>query len=247
MRCQLHGRDLGRGMDADRRARLAALGAVAWLVLTAAAFLVWASPLVPEQSGTPQEIARWYAEHRTTCIVAGILATLALPPFMVFVAGLFGRLREAEGARGIWALATLQAGVLIVAVHFLWVALMFGAAYRAGEVAPSVTSTFADMTLLLSPASASAYGALMLFAGLGVRAYGGLPRWVGTAGLVGAAAQLLWIPVPFATAGVFDPSDGLLGLYVPFSFVLVWVVAAGWGLVADQRVRAGVPAMTAGA
>ena len=65
---------------------------------------------------SPQETARGFAEHATMVEIGTYLYVLHLPFLLVFLGGLFGVLRRAEGGSGALAISVVGAGIAMVVI-----------------------------------------------------------------------------------------------------------------------------------
>ena len=83
------------------------------LQLTALAFsMLVVVPTHAPIDAPPVETARALAAHPTLIAVGTYLFTLPLPFFLLFLGGLFGTLRRAEGGNGALSVAILAAGIV---------------------------------------------------------------------------------------------------------------------------------------
>jgi hypothetical protein len=229
-------------IETRTRARIAALGGVASLILFAAGWAAWAGPGLPDLSSATA-VAHWFVQHKDACRVAAILGSFSLPAMILFDVALYGVLRDAEGGDGMLTRAYFGAALMAIVFDLMFLQFLFVAAFRPGETTPAVTQGLND--LFLGPGVA-AFGCWMLMFGLIgaiVLRCGGLPRWLGHAALAVAAAQLLYLPTSFVHGGTFDISNGLLGVFIPLGSPLVWAAAAGIALLrVDARKPAATPA-----
>jgi hypothetical protein len=126
-------------------------------------------------------------------------------------------------------------------VHFVFLSFLYVAAFRPRVVSPDVTATLHNLGVQGGPASVL-FATLLVAAAVVVLRYGALPRWLGWFAVVAAVLQLSYLPgIPFTDGGLFDPTDGLLGVYADFGSFLVWCIAAG---VAMARTPVDEPART---
>src|SRR3954469_4839172 len=217
----------GRSSDASAERWLGMVGGIAFGVLTFIGWAFWAGPHIPELNATPARIGAWYAEHQGTVRVGALCGVLALPPFMGFVVALYQRLRAAEGGQGTLSLVTLLGGILGSVVHFVFLSFLYVAAFRPRVVSPDVTTTLHNLGVQGGPASVL-YITLLAGAAAVILRYGALPRWLGYAAIAAAVLQLSYLPgIPFTDGGIFDPTDGALGVYADFGSFLTWCILAG--------------------
>jgi hypothetical protein len=232
----MSGRDDRWEASAERWLGMA--GGIAFGVLTLAGWALWAGPHLPELNATPARIGAWYAQHQGAARAGALLGVVALLPFMGFVVALYQRLRAAEGGRGTFSLVALLGGVMVCVVHFLFLSFLYVAAFRPRVVSPDVTTTLHNLGVQGGPASVL-FATLLGGAAVVVLRYGALPRWVGYFAVAAAILQLAYLPgIPFTDSGLFDPTDGLLGVYADFGSFLTWCIAAG---IAMSRIPAVAP------
>jgi hypothetical protein len=70
----------------------------------------------PPMDASPHETARGFAEHATMVEIGTYLYVLHLPLLLLFLGGLFGVLRRAEGGSGALSVSALGAGIAMVVI-----------------------------------------------------------------------------------------------------------------------------------
>lgn len=184
----------------------------------------------PESSVPAAQLAEYFQQHQTSLRIAAACFSLALLPYMLFLA----RLRDVlapprDDTKGLgpawnvlWASSIAGAVIPFVFMTFFW-----GFAYRPGETSPAVIQLCYDLCLLTGPAGFALWAAM-----LGAVAYlalkgGGLPRWLGISAIAAAVFQFLYIGDGFTDSGLFDGNDGLLGVYLPYGGYMLWILVTG--------------------
>jgi hypothetical protein len=84
----------------------------ATVVFNVAFFLTTHPPI----DASPQETARGFAEHATMVEVGTYLYVLHMPFWLLFLGGLFGVLRRAEGGSGVLSVSVLGGGVAMAVI-----------------------------------------------------------------------------------------------------------------------------------
>lgn len=206
---------------------LGAAGGIAFGLLTIAGWAFWAGPHLPELDASPERIASWYAQHSGAARTGVLLGVLALVPLLGFIVALYNRLREFEGGRGTFSLLALVGGVMTCVVHFVFLSFLYIAAFRPDEVSADVTTTMHNLGVQGGPASVL-FATLLGASAVVILRYGAMPRWIGYAAAAATVLQFSYLPgIPFTDGGLFDPTDGLLGVYADFGSFLVWCIPAG--------------------
>ena len=197
--------------DDAHRARtwdmVAAVAGLAFFVLVVASFFTPETPMADD--GGPS-IAADIAADRTGhqwSLLLGFLGDLA---FLVFLAGLWSRLRRAEGRGGMFAGLLAIGGAVFAAVIMvsegLYLAMVTGTAEIAED--PAVFTTLAVLNDWVGFAGIPAGAALFLGAAAAIVGTHALPRWLGW-----WAAEISVLLI-VSLGGVFqeDVDDAGLGL-----------------------------------
>jgi hypothetical protein len=180
-------------------------------------------------------LARFFHQHRTEMRLAAMFFSVAILPYLVFLARLRDVLDAAESDDALTRLASsvLWAGSIAGAVvPFVFATFMWGFAYRPGATSPAVTQLSYDLCLLTGPGGADAIWAAMLGA-IGYLALkdGRLPRWLGIFALISCASQGLYLGNGFVYHGFFDGNPSLtswtegLSAILCYGSYLVWILA----------------------
>jgi hypothetical protein len=198
--------------------------AVAGLVFTALVLASFFMPDVPTSDSPAEDIGARLAEDSTAHRLSLLLGLLSDVAFLVFLAGLWSRLRRAEGPAGMFAALVLTAGGAFVALMLISGGLHLALVQYAsgGQHDPAVLPALADLNqwvgaTILAPSVAMFLGATMAI--LTTRA---LPPWLGWLAAATAVLQLI------ALAGVFQATiEGVVAIaaFAGFLLFLVWVLA----------------------
>ena len=199
--------------------------AVAGLVFTALVVASFFTPDMPSSDSPAEDIAAQLAGDRAAHQLSLLLGVLADVAFLVFLAGLWSRLRRWEGPAGMFAAMFLTAGAALVTLMLVSAGL-----YRAlvqyasgGQPDPAVLPALTVLNDWVGAAIVPAGVAMFLGAAMAILTTRALPRWLGW--LAAATAVLLLISL----AGVFQtsPEGGVVGIagFGGFLLFLVWVLA----------------------
>ncbi|NEK60043.1 hypothetical protein GCU56_19490 [Geodermatophilus sabuli] len=224
-------------VDDGRRARTWDLVAAAAGLLLIAFFVAsFFTPGTPSAENAGDVIASELTADRSGHQFSLFLGFLADVAFLVFLAGVWSRLRRGEGPggmfAGLFAIAGAAFAALLMVSEGFYVALVQAAATDAvdsGEALdPSAFPPLAVLNDWAGSAVVPAGVAMFLGAAGAVLATRALPAWLGWLAALTAVVLLV------SLAGVFeDPSeDGVLGIagFIGFLLFLVWVLAASVAL-----------------
>lgn len=218
--------------------------AVAGLLFTALIVASFFTPQTPRSDSPAEAIAAQLAADRPAHQLSMLLGFLASVAFLIFLTGLWSRLRRWEGPAGMFAALVLTAGAAFVALTLvaggLYMALL---QYASGpQPDPAVLSALTVLNEWVGGAVVPAGVAMFLGAALAILTTRALPLWLGW--LAAATAVLLLVSL----AGVFeaDPDGGVAGTagFIGFLLFLVWILAASVVLLL-RRDRTDVPALDA--
>lgn len=207
------------GRRADRWA------AVAGLVFTALVVASFFTPDTPSADSPAASIAAQLAGDSTAHQVSLLLGFLADIAFLVFLAGLWSRLRRWEGPAGMFAALVLVAGAALVTLMLVSSGLYLALVQYAsgGQPDPAVLPALTVLNDFVGFAIVPAGVAMFLGAAMAILTTWALPRWLGW--LAAATAVLLLI----ALAGVFQttPEESVVGIagFAGFLLFVVWVLA----------------------
>jgi hypothetical protein len=228
--------------DEDARHRMsdqvAGIAGVIFFLLVVASFF---TPDTPASDSSPETLARILTADLTGhqwSLFLGFLSDIA---FLVLLAGVWGRLRRAEGPAGMFSALFAVAGTAFLAMILvsegIELALVEAPAVGAD---PSALPALAVLDHWAGAALLPAAVAMFLGAACAVLSTRTLPAWLGW--FAGLTALLLLVSV----ASVFDSSEeetGFLGIigFASFILMVLWFLAASVVLL----VRRGGAARTA--
>jgi len=222
------------GTPVDRAPRWDLVTGIAGLVFLVLDQLNRLTPGTPDPQLPVAEYTRQLAAELGGHQVALWLGFLADAAFMVFLAGLWSRVRRFEGPAGLFATALLVAGTVNVAVLLVsrgcYLALVQYGSTGAPDSATLTTLTWLPSWLGQAQLPAALVESLAIAAA--ALTTGALPRWLGWLGGLTAVFALLSIGwyIQTATDGVLGTADSV-GSWVSVAFFLaisvVLLVRAG--------------------
>ncbi|MGY1815548.1 hypothetical protein [Blastococcus sp. SYSU D00820] len=203
--------------------------------------LIVASFFTPDTPGVEDggaAIAAAIAEDRAGHQWSLLLAFLSDITFLVFLAGLFSRLRRAEGHGGLFSGLVAIAGAVfvstIMASEGIYLAMVTGTADVGDE--PAVFTTLAVLNDWTGSVTLAAGVALFLGVAAGIVSTSALPNWLGW------WAAVVCVLLLVSLAGVFQEElEGGVVEYTGFGgfiLMMLWTLTTGVVLL----VRAGRPA-----
>jgi hypothetical protein len=162
--------------------RLAPLTGLVFLAIVVAVFAIAGS--TPSSHDSAREVQTFYGDHHDKHMLLAFIMALSLPFLPFFVSILRYELRRAGGT-GQLANAAFAGGVL-AAVGFGILAFVHLALADAGDSAETIGTTQVLNVLDNNDfiPVAAGMGVLVLGAGLSAVRHGGLPKWLGWAGVV---------------------------------------------------------------
>lgn len=198
--------------------------AVAGLVFSAVIVASFFMPDIPTSESPAEDIAARLAADSTGHRLSLLLAFLGDVAFLVFLAGLWSRLRRGEGPAGMFAALVLAAGTAFVTLMLISGGLhLVLVQYASGDqLNPAVLPALADLNQWVGAAILAPSAAMLLGATVAILTTRALPRWLGWLAAVTAVLQLI------ALAGVFQTTiEGVVAItaFVGFMLFLVWVLA----------------------
>jgi cytochrome c oxidase subunit IV len=162
--------------------RLAPLTGLVFVVITVLVFAIGGS--TPGNHDTAQEVQSFYGQHHDKHMALAFVLAIAIPFLLFFVSTLRYELRRAGGT-GQLANAAFAGGVLAAAglgiLAFIHLALS-DAAGSANTIGTTQTLNVLDSNDFIP--LAAGLGVLVLGAGWSTLRHGGLPKWLGWAGVV---------------------------------------------------------------
>ena len=203
--------------------RLAPLTGLVFVAIVVVVFATGGS--TPGDHDTAQQVQSFYGQHHDKHMTLAFIMAISIPFLLFFISILRYELRRAGGS-GQLANAAFAGGVL-AAAGFGILAFVHLALADAGGSDKTIGTTQALNVLDNNDflPMAAGMGVLVLAAGLSTIRHGGLPKWLGWAGVVIGAAS-------FTPAGFF-------------AFLLsgIWVVIVSILLTLGRRSAAPAPAV----
>ncbi|WP_409332089.1 hypothetical protein [Trujillonella humicola] len=217
---------------------VAAVAGLVFFVLVVASFFTPGTPMADEGGAA---IAADVAADRTGHQWSLLLGFLGDVAFLLFLSGLWSRLRRAEGRAGLFSAVVAIAGAVFVATILvsegLYLALVTGTAEIAED--PAVFTTLAVLNDWVGFAGVPAAAALFLGAAAAIVGTRALPRWIGWWAAVVSVLLLV------SLGGVFQADIDEAGLgwaaFPAFVLMMLWVLTTSILLLLRARRPAAAP------
>jgi hypothetical protein len=166
---------------------------IATLVINVAFFLTTHPPM----DASPAEAARGFARAETMVEIGTYLYVLHLPFLLLFLGGLFGVLRRAEGGSGALSISALGAGIAMVVIASMG-ALISALTPTIGQLGGDGATVKAIDAI--TPLALSAFPRAVLLGATSVVLLEGriAPRWIGWTGLAFGLTSLVSTGTLFA-------------------------------------------------
>ncbi|MGY1770056.1 hypothetical protein [Blastococcus sp. SYSU D00813] len=201
---------------------VAAVAGLVFVVLVVASFFTPGTPMADEGGAA---IAADIAADRTGHQWSLLLAFLGDVAFLLFLAGLWSRLRRAEGRAGLFSGVVAIAGAVFAATIMvsegIYLAMVSGTAEIDGD--PAVFTTLAVLNDWVGFAGVPAGAALFLGVAAAVVATRTLPHWLGWWAAVVAVLLIV------SLGGVFQEDFDDVGLgwaaFPAFILMMLWTLA----------------------
>ena len=179
------GRGLGQPSRWERLSLSNGILFAAVQMVTIAFTAVFFATTHPPMDASPQEAARGFAQAQTMVEVGTYLYVLQVPFLLLFLGGLFGVLRRAEGGSGTLAISALGAGIAMVVIASMG-ALISSVTPTIGQLGGDGATVKAidAMTPLALALSAFPRAVLLGATSVVILESRIAPRWIGWAGLV---------------------------------------------------------------
>lgn len=179
---------------------------------------------VPGPEAEAGEVRDFLARSELRVWTGGYIGLLAVVAFLVFLGGLWGIIRTAEGGSG-WVSTT---GLVAAAVGVATVVsgdLVAGAAvFLSGStVDPATAALLLDLKKLTEMLAVPLFGLFFASVALVVLRAGALPRWAGWGAALVAALSVIAVPLGY------EPSQ------IPVFLTIVWIAAVSIRLLVRPR------------
>lgn len=194
-------------------------GILCVLSLAAASVLVRHSPSTDQPTG---DITGYFTDNRTSALLATYLLGFGATALLFYLGALRQLLGQDEELHGLADVA-FAAGVTVVAVVVVASGMLAVLAFRP-DTTPAVARALYDANGLLIAFASFPAAAFLSSASVVVIRSGVLPRWLGWAGLVVAAAELVGA-ASFGQAGAFRPQGDLVAAQAGANGLLLWLLA----------------------
>jgi len=204
--------------------RLGAASGILFAILSIVS--IFTAPQPPKAGDEIEVILPYYAHHRGGVLTTAYLTGLAVIFFLIFLANLYTLLRNAEGGAGRLSLAAAFGGLVVTAGIIGGTAFQTALAFRTERDMSdaAVVQSLFDMQNILFAITGFPGAVLFVSAALVILFTRILPVWLGWAGIVVAAVELLTTGGMLARVGPLA-SGGIIGL-IGFVLVTLWILAA---------------------
>ncbi len=209
-------------MDDRAVARLTAVAGFATVIVVLIAFAIFGALSPPTESGSAQDIAKFFGDNRTILAVLVYLVALSFGLNLIFFVGLRDVLRRR--APDLETLATVGAagGVVFIAIAYVGFGVLLQLVYREGAGDADTQKTLFDIyNLNITMASVPTAVAVGAISALVLRS-AVLPAWLGWYGFAVGVAHLIGMGA-LARDGFFAPS--VIGGYIAPLMFYAWVLA----------------------
>ena len=189
------------------------------LTLGGASLLVRHSPSTDQPTS---DITSYFASNRASALLATYLLGFGATTLLFYLGGLRQLLGRDDPFHGLADVA-FAASVAVVTVLVVGSGMLAVLAFRP-DTTPAVARVLYDANGLLIAFASFPAAAFLVSASVVIRRSGVLPNWLGWAGLVVAAAELVGA-ASFAQAGVLRPQGDLVAVQAGANGLLLWVLA----------------------
>ncbi len=198
--------------------RLSAWGGIVFVVLLL--FTTFGPGETPPTVSDPiDKVSRYLSDNQDILLIGNIANTLASIAGLLFLVGLYVRLREPQGdAEEGWALLGLVGAIILGAVVTAGQAATSLAIVRADEQT-GVAPVFHDLSLMAYTLAGILIAVTLLGFSMAARRAAFLPSWITPAGLLIAAVAVIGSTSAGSTSEVW----GLFG-FAGFLLFLIWVL-----------------------
>jgi hypothetical protein len=191
---------------------------------------------VPTYDDSGEEIAAWFADNSSQYLAGDFITGLAFILFYFpFLAGLYTKLRGAEGQRPVWSRAALMGGIAFPLAGLAGGISLAGLALLEGDVSADVASMAAAASYHGFGAAGALSAIVMGAASIVILRTRVLWNWLGWLGALLAVAAII------GSGSVLenDP-QGVLAIFGFISFIGfgVWILAASVALFQSGEVVA---------
>jgi hypothetical protein len=219
--------DLGRGARWDR---ITALAGLLFVVLIVASFF---TPETPDSGSSAEELAAAITDDRAGHQMSLLLGFLADIAFLLFLAGVWSRLRRYEGGGGMFAGLFGLAGAAFAATILVSEGLYLAYVQAAENADPSVLPTIARLDDWVGIGTVPAGVAMMIGSAGAILSTHALPAWLGW--LAGLNAVLLLLSLGAVFEGDDESVLAGVGGFGGFLLFLIWALATSIVLLMRPR------------
>lgn len=212
--------------DPESRLLLAGLSGLATIIFSFGGFGLIGAAGFAVQEGTIKEVTEIVSKTPPGQVLLGVsLDMIGSVFFVLFVAGLWARLRRFETSPAWLSAATLAAGILAVAASFIDKTLFFSLYSLSGEGLEAETARVLFLTARASFLLFGLFaGAMAGIAAVSIFRYRAFGVWLGRLGALTGVAGIASVLAP-------DSPFGQVGFFL----VLIWIIAASLSLLRGRK------------
>lgn len=221
-------------MSEDAWPKVGASAGIVAAVLLILSFVLGPSGTPPGFDDSAREVQTFIQDNHSEMQTQVALGFATLFAFAWFLGSVFYRLRAAEPAARLSAVA-LAGGLVLIVGGTIGTCAQAAATYHAASLDANTVRALWDLSVFGFLFFAVGFAVIAAASGaLAIRAQA-LPSWLCFYSVLAAVyAFVVGLVGSFSETGAFSPSDGVLGLIV-FLLFIVWLLAMGVTLVREPR------------
>ena len=225
-------------METRTREQLGAATGLVTVALLGISFIIGLSPKPPDLNAPVAPVAAFMAQNKDALRVEVLLNSLAMLFFLWFLGSVRAGLRGAEGGAG--RVSGIASGGALVGVAFVLLANVFIAAaiLHPGLVAPGITHTLVDLSILSLGIGASAFAVFFIAVAVATMFDGGLSDLVCWLAMLAGLVIAVGLVSVFSDSGIFA-GDGAFGYWARYGAFVVWTAVASVSLIVNPPKRRG--------
>jgi hypothetical protein len=212
----------GHSLKPATSLRLAGVSGIASMIFSMGGFGLIGAAGFAVQEGTLEEVSEIVSQTAPGQVLAGVsLDMIGSVFFVLFVAGVWARLRSREPRPAWLSVAALASGLLGVAASFIDKTLFYSLYSLSGEGLEAETARVLFLTARASFLLFTLFaGAMAGIAAVPIIRYRAFPAWLGWLGAVAGAVGIAAVAAP-------DSALGQGGFFV----VAIWILAVSVSLI----------------
>jgi len=205
--------------------RFAGMAAIAFAVTYLVAIIVFIPSGLPNSSEPAGKVLLYVHAHRGALLTSAFLQTLAVIPWLAFVAGAVVMMRRSEGETGVGSMMAALGGAVTAACALVAAGLGAMLVYRAAAGDAGLARTLLDGNTMMIAIGGMPLALFIYAASAGLVRAGAVARWVVPMGALVALMQIV-------AAASYAKGDGFFSPQGTYSYIAgiafgVWVIATG--------------------